>query len=299
MVAGRRSTASCLGSFKSPETLSQKKWASIMLLVHKIELQPNNTQAEYFARASGIARHAFNWALARWQSEHKAGRPTNEVVLRREYNTIKNRLFPWSREVTKVAPQQAIKTLATLSTGEKVEGPKAHKRLLDRVRRLSRSLSRKKKGSANRYKANKKLARLHARMANIRTDALHKLTTGLVLNNTVIGIENLNVRGMASNHSLARHVMDQSFHEFRRQLEYKAHWYGTTIVVADRWFPSSKLCSSCGAIALVLGISKWTCDCGVHHDRDENAAINLERLAASSAVSACGPGGSGAALAAA
>jgi putative transposase len=189
-----------------------------------------------------------------------------------------------------------VRTLATFSDGRKVEGPKAHRALLERMRRLSRSLSRKQTGSANRRKAKATLARLHARIANIRTDALHKLTTDAVLNHTVIGIENLNVKGMAANRRLARHVMDQSFYEFRRQLEYKARWYGSIVHVADRWFPSSKLCSSCGRINtdLVLGIDEWCCECGAHHDRDENAAINLERLAASSAVSACGPEGSGA-----
>lgn len=195
-----------------------------------------------------------------------------------------------------------VKTLATFSDGRKVEGPKAHRALLERMRRLSRSLSRKQTGSANRRKAKATLARLHARIANIRTDALHKLTTDAVLNHTVIGIENLNVKGMAANHRLARHVMDQSFYEFRRQLEYKARWYGSIVHVADRWFASTKTCSACGEqnAAVVLGVAVWTCpSCGVVHDRDENAAINLERLAASSAVSACGPEGSGDALVAA
>lgn len=189
-----------------------------------------------------------------------------------------------------------VTTLATLSTGEKITGPKAHKALLDRLRRLSRSLSRKKKGSANRHKAKQKLARLHAKIANIRMDALHKLTTDLVLNHSVIGVEDLNVKGMVRNKRLSRHIMDQSFGELRRQLAYKAKWYGTTVVVADRFFASSKLCSACGEKnpAVVLGVSSWDCpSCGVTHDRDENAAINLEHLAVSSTVTACGSESSG------
>ncbi len=376
-----------------------------MILVHKIELVPNNTQSNYFARACGTSRFAYNWALARWSEIYKAGGKPNEAALRRELNSLKAEQFPWMLEVTKVAPQQAIKnageaysrffkklgkfprfkkkgihdsfradngpskagqdavpvegkyiklprigwlkmreplrykgqvksvviscrsnkwfaaiavdtdqlphvrknhgtvgvdlgvtTLATLSTGEKITGPKAHKALLDRLRRLSRSLSRKKKGSANRLKAKQKLARLHAKIANIRMDALHKLTTDLVLNHSVIGVEDLNVKGMARNKRLARHIMDQSFGEFRRQLEYKAKWYGSTVVVADRFFASSKLCSACGVKnpAVVLGVSSWVCpSCGVAHDRDENAAINLEHLAVSSTVTACGSESSG------
>ncbi|ORE90693.1 transposase OrfB [Stappia sp. 22II-S9-Z10] len=194
-----------------------------------------------------------------------------------------------------------VKVLATLSSGEVVAGPKAHKALLQRLRRLSRSLSRKVKGSANRRKARTKLATLHARIANIRGDALHKLTTRLVLENDVIGIEDLNVRGMAKNRRLARSIMDQSFHEFRRQITYKAAWYGTQVVVADRWYPSTKTCGTCGTVSrnVVLGMSEWPCgSCGTLHDRDLNAALNLERLAASSAVTASRTEGSGSAFAA-
>lgn len=189
-----------------------------------------------------------------------------------------------------------VSALATLSTGETITSPKPHKALLDRLRRLSRNLSRKQKGSRNRQKAKAKLARLHARIANIRADALHKLTSDLTSRFHTIGIENLNVRGMMRNRHLARSIADMGFSEFRRQLEYKAAMRGGQVVVADRWFPSSKTCSACGSVqeAMPLSVRQWICpDCGACHDRDVNAAINLKNMAASSAVSACGEEGSG------
>jgi putative transposase len=150
------------------------------------------------------------------------------------------------------------------------------------------------KGSANRRKAVRKLARLHARIAHVRSDALHKLTTGLVERFTLLGIEDLNVRGMMANERLARAVADVGMHEFRRQLEYKAAMGGTRVVVAARWYPSSKRCSTPGCRfvldILPLSVREWTCpQCGVLHDRDLNAAINLRDLAVSSTDSnACG-----------
>jgi putative transposase len=202
-----------------------------------------------------------------------------------------------------------VSALATLSTGEAITGPKAHTALLARLKRLSRSLSRKQKGSANRKKARARLVKLHARIANIRSDALHKLTTDLTRRFHTIGIEDLNVRGMVKNRHLARSIMDMSFFELRRQLEYKAAMRGGQVVVADRFFASSKTCSACGHKLddLPLSVRQWTCpDCGAVHDRDVNAAINLKKVAESSAggcqpfqrqadcsVTACGEAGSG------
>lgn len=192
-----------------------------------------------------------------------------------------------------------VSALATLSTGEPpVPGPKAHKALLKRLQRLSRSLSRKQKGSANRRKARAKLARLHARIANIRQDAMHKLTSDLTRRFHTISIEDLNVRGMMANRHLARSIADMSFFEVRRQLEYKAAMRGGLIVVADRWFASSKTCSTYGCghklDTLPLSVREWTCPiCGAAHDRDVNAAINLKNYAVSSTVSACGGEGAG------
>jgi putative transposase len=182
-----------------------------------------------------------------------------------------------------------ITHFAKLSTGEEVEGPKPHKTLLNRLRRLSRSLSRKKKGSNNRHKAKLKLSRLHCRIANIRRDAIHQLTTKLTENFSHIGIENLNVKGMMKNCRLSRSIADMSFHEFRRQMEYKVQIRGKTLVIADRWFASSKLCSNCDYKheSLTLSDREWTCPrCGMCHDRDLNAAKNLEKMAVSSTVRA-------------
>ena len=183
-----------------------------------------------------------------------------------------------SRKANKsVGIDLGIKSLATLSTGASDEGPKAHTALLKRLRRTSRRLSKKEKGSRNARKAKTKLARLHARISNIRRDHLHKLTTELVLNNRHIGIEDLNVKGMAANRRLSRHIMDQSFYEFRRQLTYKSEWYGSELVVVDRFYPSSKRCHHCGWIKedLQLADRQWTCVCGEDHDRDINAAKNI------------------------
>ena len=189
-----------------------------------------------------------------------------------------------------------VSALATLSTGVSIAGPKAHKALLCRLQRLSRGLSRKVKGSENRKKAKVRLSRLHAKISNIRKDGLHQLTTDLTRRFHTIGIEDLNVRGMVKNRHLSRAVSDMGFFEFRRQLEYKAAQRGGVVVVADRWYPSSKTCSACGHKlgTLPLSVREWTCPtCGVIHDRDANAAINLKNLAVSSTVSACGEEGSG------
>lgn len=189
-----------------------------------------------------------------------------------------------------------VSALATLSTGETITGAKSHKALLARLQRLSRSLSRKQKGSEKRKKAKGKLAKLHARIAAIRSDALHQLTTSLTRRFHIIGIEDLNVRGMVKNRHLARAIADMGFFELRRQLEYKAAMRGGQVVVADRFYPSSKTCSSCGhkLEELSLSVRQWTCPgCATCHDRDVNAAINLKNMAVSSTVSACGEEGSG------
>ena len=189
-----------------------------------------------------------------------------------------------------------IKALVTLSTGETFQGPKALRTSLLRLRRLSRALSRKVKGSRNRVRAKLKLAKLHARIANIRRDSLHKLSTSITRRFHTIGIEDLNVKGTLGNRHLARAIADMGFYELRRQIEYKAVWRGGQVVLVDRWLPSSKLCSCCGyrLEALGLDMRHWTCpSCGTSNDRDVNAAINLRNVAVSSTASACGGEGSG------
>jgi putative transposase len=189
-----------------------------------------------------------------------------------------------------------VTTLATLSTGETFAGPKALRNLQGRLRRLSRAMSRKVKGSSNRAKAKKRLARLHARIANVRRDGLHKLSTDVTRRFHTISIEDLNVKGMLGNRGLSRAIADMGFGELRRQLEYKATWRGGNIVMVDRWYPSSKTCSCCGyrIEVLDLGTRRWTCpSCAAQHDRDVNAAINLRNMAVSSTVTACGGEGAG------
>jgi putative transposase len=187
-----------------------------------------------------------------------------------------------------------IRTLATIHDGttyQEVKGPKPHKKLLGRLRRLSQSLSRKQKGSNNRAKAKIKLARLHARIANIRQDCLHKLTTQLAKGFQRVCVEDLNVAGMLKNHRLARSVSDMGFGEFRRQLTYKCKWYGSELVLANRFFPSSKTCPECKVVNADLGQGdyEWTCpNCKAVILRDRGAAKNLFDYAAGLAVSACG-----------
>ncbi|WP_159064514.1 RNA-guided endonuclease TnpB family protein, partial [Streptomyces olivochromogenes] len=143
---------------------------------------------------------------------------------------------------------------------------------------------------ANGEKARRKVARIHVRITDRRRDGLHKLTTRLVRENQTLVIEDLAVRNMVTNRKLARAISDAAWAEFRSLLEYKAVWYGRDVVVVDRFFPSSKLCSYCGALQdrMPLNVRTWTCDCGTVHDRDVNAAKNL--LAAGLAVSVCGAG---------
>ncbi|MCV3212020.1 transposase [Plectonema radiosum NIES-515] len=175
-----------------------------------------------------------------------------------------------------------VKTLATLSTGAVFPNPKHYKTNLEKLRRLSRKFARKSKGSNNRYKAKIQLANHHARVANLRKDTLHQITTFLCKNHARIVVEDLNVSGMLFLHKLAQGIAAKGgFHEFKRQLEYKAKKFGCEIIIADRWFPSSKTCSSCGHIQ-DMPLEERTYNCGsCRHsmDRDLNAAINLSRLA--------------------
>ncbi|MDU9000651.1 RNA-guided endonuclease TnpB family protein [Streptomyces mirabilis] len=180
--------------------------------------------------------------------------------------------------------------LLTLSTGEKIANPRHERRDRAALARQQRRLAKKENGSANRARARLKVAKIHARIADRRRDTLHKLTTRLVRENQTIVIEDLTVRNMVKNHRLARAISDAAWSEFRRMLEYKAQWYGREVIAVDRWFPSSRLCSACGTLRdkMPLNVRTWTCDCGVTHDRDVNAAHNL--LAAGLAVTVCGAG---------
>ena len=151
-----------------------------------------------------------------------------------------------------------VKTLATLSQGPPVPAVKPYRKAKKRLARLQRSVSRKQKGSKNRAKAIKRLAQAHYRVACIRADATHKLTSRLAKNHGEVVIEDLNVSGMLKNHRLAQAIADGGFYEFRRQLEYKCEWYGSKLKVVDRFYPSSKMCSSCGYVHKELKLQDRT-----------------------------------------
>ncbi|MFI1461604.1 IS607 family element RNA-guided endonuclease TnpB [Nocardia carnea] len=187
-----------------------------------------------------------------------------------------------------------LKHLATLSTGVQIPHQRRFSADLRKLRRLQRACARKhspdrRTGTepSNRWlKANARVARTHTRVANLRRDDIHKLTSGLVRDFDTVVIEDLNVAGMVRNRRLARHISDAGWAEIRRQLTYKAEWAGVRLVVADRWFASSKTCSGCGAVKTKLRLSERTycCSvCGIVLDRDENAARNLAALAADTA----------------
>ena len=172
-----------------------------------------------------------------------------------------------------------VKHLATLSDGAVIPNPRALGARLKALRKAQQALSRKVKGSARREKAKKRVARLHARVADVRADAIHKATTMIAEMYSTACIEDLNVAGMVKNHHLARSLSDAALGEFRRQLEYKAARTGAVLRVVDRWFPSSKTCSNCGVVKAKLPLSERTfnCDaCGTSMDRDLNAAVNIQ-----------------------
>ena len=192
---------------------------------------------------------------------------------------------------TAVGIDAGITSLVTLSTGEKVTNPRHERRDRARLAKAQRALSRKQKGSANRARARAKVARAHARITDRRRDHLHKLSTRIIRETQTVILEDLPVRNMVGNHSMARAISDAAWAQLRRQLEYKADWYGRTVIAVDQFYPSSKTCSVCGVITarMPLNVREWVCAaCGTLHDRDVNAAkvIRAEGLS----VQACGDG---------
>jgi putative transposase len=177
------------------------------------------------------------------------------------------------------------------SEGIVYETPRSYRKAERKLRPAQKSLSRKQKGSSNYGKQKKRVAKIHAKACDSRADFMHKMTTDMVGGADTIVIEDLCVKGMLANRRLSKSISDASFGEFRRQLSYKAESAGKMLIVADRYYPSSKLCSLCGAKTkrLTLGMREWACEgCGARHDRDMNAAINLKRYAESSPASVCG-----------
>lgn len=371
----------------------------------RYELKPNVAQRILLAKHAGCARFAFNWGLqkriALYELEKKS---TNAIEQHRLLNSLKGTEFPWMYEVSKCAPQEALRDLdrafqnffrglktgqqigfptfkrkgdrdsfrltgtikvqgkklqlprfgiltfkeiatpkgkilsatitreadrwyacltieheipepapvqgepvgvdvgltcfAALSNGEKIYAPKPLDKKLKRLRRLSKQLSRKIKGSNNRKKAALRLSRLHRKIRNIRKDFLHKETTNLAKTKSVIVLENLDVKKMLTNRTLSRKISDAGWNEFCRMLEYKTKWYGSKLIIAPKFYPSSKICSTCGerVSTLPLSVRQWQCaGCNSKHDRDINAAINLLKLSTGSSpgIDACGdtPGG--------
>jgi IS605 OrfB family transposase len=294
-----------------------------MQLTHKIMLKITTEQATYFQKAAGTSRFVWNWALAKWREQYADGKKPNAMALKKLFNAIKYQKFPWLKEMHRDSHAQpfaylatawsrffseikankrakkkrtaheiigvdfGIKSAATLSTGENIASPMPLKSALRRLKMRSRSISRKIKGSNNQKKSILKLSILHARIANLRADFSHQLTTHLCRENQTIVIEDLHVAGMVKNEKLSRALNDVGFGNIRRQLEYKALRYDTKLIIADRWYPSSKLCSSCywKNDALTLQERSWCCkNCNTLHDRDVNAAINLKRLATETAL---------------
>ncbi|HBK95890.1 MAG TPA: transposase [Microcoleaceae bacterium UBA10368] len=182
-----------------------------------------------------------------------------------------------------------ITSLIATSNGDKIANPKHFKKHRKRLKTAQKNLSRKQKGSKNRERARIKVAKIHLKISDSRKDFLHKTTTQLVRENQTIAVESLAVKNMVKNPKLALAISDSGWSELIRQLDYKCRWYGRKLVAIDRWFPSSKRCSSCGQIVdkMPLNIRDWMCpSCGCNHDRDVNASKNI--LAAGLAVSVWG-----------
>jgi putative transposase len=204
--------------------------------------------------------------------------------------------FLVEEEVTTLPPSGAVIGLdmgisapVTLSTGEKITTPKHFAHSRRRLKAAQKALARKQQGSKNREKARQQVARAHAKIADQRLDGLHKLSTRLIRENQTVCVETLAVQHLVRTHRLASAISDASWSELVRQLEYKAAWYGRTLVKIDKWYPSTKRCSDCGHMldSLPLVVRRWTCPaCGISHDRDVNAAKNV--LAVGLTVNACG-----------
>ncbi|MCY1144213.1 IS607 family element RNA-guided endonuclease TnpB [Actinoplanes sp. Pm04-4] len=205
-----------------------------------------------------------------------------------------------TRPQSVVGVDVGIKHLAVLSTGELVDNPRHQVAAQQRLRALGRALSRKtgpdrrtgRRPSKRWERAAARLGRAHARVANLRRDSLHKLTTRLAREQGTVVVEDLNVTGMLANRRLAWHIADAGFAEIRRQLAYKTSWNGGRLLIADRWYPSSKTCSGCGTVRAKLALHerKYQCQaCGLVIDRDHNASLNLAALAAEYDTAGSGP----------
>ena len=221
-----------------------------------------------------VAERVGDARVLRMTVSRRAGRWYASLTVEREEPAVREALRGGA-----VGVDLGIKTLATLSDGTVIENPRALRKSERKLKRAQKALSHKTRGSKRHAKARAKVARLHARVANQRQDAMHKATTWLASTFSDICIEDLNTAGMARNRRLAKAVSDAAFGEFRRQLEYKTARTGAALHVVDRWYPSSKTCSRCGRVKAKLSLAERTyrCDgCGLVMDRDLNAAINIK-----------------------
>jgi IS605 OrfB family transposase len=308
---------------------SHEKREVKVVQAYRFALEPTPSQERALRSHDGAFRFAWNWGLAKCVERYDAERRWYSAAdLHKLWNAGKKAdpSLAWWPVNSKCAYQEAFRDLKTervvpeehvwpgsaigidlgiksLLTGADgagnvimIEGPKALRSSLRRLRRASRAHSRKAEDSANRRKHVERLAELHARVANVRADALHKATTALAACYETVVAEDLNVAGLTRNRCLARAISDQGFGQARRMLGYKTYRNGGRLILADRFYPSSKTCSGCGAVKakLPLHVRMYECErCGLVLDRDVNAARNLLGLAASGAerVNASGSAG--------
>ena len=203
---------------------------------------------------------------------------------------VEDEIPPLLSQEQSIGADLGLKSFVVLSTGEIVGNPKFFHTDEKKLAQAQRRHAKKKKGSKNRDKARRKVARLHARIADRRRDFLHKLSTRLIRENQTICVESLQVKNMVKHPTLSKAISDVGWSEFVSQLHYKAGWYGRNLVKIDKWYPSSKRCFDCGHTldSLPLEIRQWDCPAGgVHHDRDLNAAKNI-RSVGLTVLNACG-----------